>query len=130
MNYQEFLKSKQWKSYKEMALIIFDSRCHFCESTHSLELHHTKYTKNNTYKILSSTKPSKRNFRWFLLLCRSCHQAIHNIQKKEGLTVYKATKKYKRKFFDHKNMWVYKKQIRRKLPEPKKEKILVGKYYI
>ena len=110
MTYKEFLNSNIWRKYRDLALILFNNKCHFCENGGELHLHHTKYWGRNTYKMSELKKFPKNNFRWFLLLCKNCHKNIHDIQNKTGLDVYKSTKEYK-KLFPKKTMWLSKKRV-------------------
>lgn len=73
----EYLQSKEWKELKTMKLLLADNKCESCGSTHNLELHHIDYTNL-----------TQENFEDVAIVCRDCHQAIHNKLGLDRKTLY------------------------------------------
>ena len=99
-NYRDYLQSDYWKRFRLVAYEVFEYKCHFCDSSINLNVHHTRY-----YKTTLRTGNERNNFRWFLVVCSSCHTRIHSLQKDKNLEVYLATKTFRNMYFPKKKMW-------------------------
>lgn len=106
-NYKEYVQSEEWRSFRDWAFKILGRKCWFCKNTNRIELHHTSYWSTT---ILSGDQHGAGRLRWFLPVCRSCHQNIHDIQKSANLSIYKATNEYRKRFKGVK-MWMSKRKI-------------------
>lgn len=106
--YQDFLKSDYWDKYRKTAYKFFGNRCWFCRKHGELHLHHTRYYKTTFF----SNRKIKNNLRWFLVICKDCHKAIHKIGKEKHLEPYKATKLFRDLFYPNIKMWISKSQIK------------------
>lgn len=66
--YDEYLKSVQWKNFKLSLILIRGKKCEACGATNKrLDGHHL------TYERLGNELPEDVQ-----LLCRNCHENIHN----------------------------------------------------
>jgi hypothetical protein len=77
---REYMKSKRWKTLKLLKYYEVKERCEMCNTKaepNDLELHH------NTYVSLTNEPLSHLN-----LLCRSCHQSIHDKYGYDRSTLY------------------------------------------
>lgn len=72
-----YLKSAQWKQLKQQRRLIANNKCERCLSSSPLELHHI------TYKNLGN-----ENIEDLALVCRRCHQHIHNTLGKDRIGTY------------------------------------------
>lgn len=83
--YEEFLKSNTWKELKAKAKSRSNyQKCYCCGvSDVPLELHHL------SYKYLDEL----RNVR---SLCEECHEVVHILAKRKGVSVRLATRKYRK----------------------------------
>ena len=66
VDYQRYMKSKEWKAKREWALERAGSRCQLCNSTAQPNVHH------RTYKNLGHEKPGD-----LIVLCADCHERFH-----------------------------------------------------
>lgn len=86
-DYKEYLKSEEWKTIKNKIKQRKGAKwnlCNICTSSKNLEVHHS------SYKVIGTTNPHNT----VKLLCRSCHQQIHDLCKENNkLDFYKAFKK-------------------------------------
>jgi hypothetical protein len=69
MPYKDFLKTDYWQKQVRPIIIERDKRCRTCGSTENLEVHHISYEhRGDDINHLEN----------LTLLCRGCHQIIHN----------------------------------------------------
>lgn len=66
--YQDYLKSKKWRSKRKMMLIITENKCQHCGSDKNLQIHHRHY------KTLF-----KEKYKDLMVLCENCHSREHKI---------------------------------------------------
>lgn len=86
--YLEYLESGHWKDVKLKANKRSNySKCEFC-SSNKVELHHTSYKWINTSNEL----------RTIIALCREHHQEIHDLAKRDRLSIRLATNKMRREY--------------------------------
>jgi len=62
-DYQDYIRSAQWKAIRQVMLKRADGRCENCSSRLNLEVHHKHY---ETFK--------RESFSDLKVLCRSCHR--------------------------------------------------------
>jgi len=88
--YKEYLKSEEWKTIKENISKRKGAKwnlCNLCTSPHNLEVHHSSYKVIGTVNGGNTLK----------MLCRSCHQQIHDkCKENRKLNLYKAYGKLKK----------------------------------
>ena len=70
--YNRLLEDKRWKEFRLKVLSERGSRCECCGGTDILQIHHTFYT--------SGKMPWEYEINDMRVLCKKCHQRIHNIQ--------------------------------------------------
>ena len=70
--YNRLLEDKRWKEFRLKVLSERGNKCEFCGGTHILQIHHTFY--------ISGKMPWEYNIDDMMVLCKKCHQRIHNIQ--------------------------------------------------
>lgn len=82
LQYQEYLKSDEWKLIKQKAGRRKKfKKCFICGSTERIELHH------KTYKWMHSA----HELRAIVALCRIHHEKVHEYARKENISVRLAT---------------------------------------
>lgn len=81
MNYKQYLKSEHWKQTKEKAYIILGRKCNRCGSKNYLNIHHKHY-QNIGCELIEDLE----------VVCKSCHEKIHDINRSEIPTKYAAKK--------------------------------------
>ena len=69
--YNRLLEDKRWKEFRLKVMSERGSRCECCGGTHILQIHHTFY--------ISGKMPWEYNIDDMRVLCKKCHQRIHNI---------------------------------------------------
>ena len=69
--YNRLLEDKKWKEFRLKVLSERGNRCECCGGTHILQIHHTFY--------ISGKMPWEYDIKDMRVLCRMCHQRIHNI---------------------------------------------------
>lgn len=74
---QEYLSSPKWAILRAQTVVRDGYSCQCCGATHSLEVHHI------TYERLGNETPSD-----LVILCRSCHQLVHNKLGYSRFTLY------------------------------------------
>lgn len=85
VTYEEYLHSDRWKEIKtQLRKMGRHRKCRKCNSTEKLHFHHT------TYKNLFTPDDHKD----IIVFCEKCHNDIHNISKKENISVKRATLKF------------------------------------
>jgi|688.fasta_scaffold1037602_2 5-methylcytosine-specific restriction endonuclease McrA len=85
--YKSYLKSKEWFAIRESLFLARGKRCEKCLVTKNLHIHHLHY--RNIY----NEKPED-----LLIVCRDCHNKIHNINPSTGKKILdKKSKKKKKK---------------------------------
>lgn len=67
--YREFLKSPEWWAIRAGALERSGNQCFGCESTQNLHVHHVSYKRVGGNEVPDD----------LMVLCRSCHRAVHNL---------------------------------------------------
>lgn len=71
--YNRLLEDKRWKEFRLKVMSERGSRCECCGGTHILQIHHTFY--------ISGKMPWEYDIKDMRVLCKMCHQRIHNIIK-------------------------------------------------
>ena len=69
--YQALLKDEKWVEKRNEIIDLFGKKCNSCGSTNNLNVHHLYYKHNS--------KPWEYPNDAFLVLCKECHQKIHNL---------------------------------------------------
>ena len=69
--YKHLLKDKRWKEFRLKVLSERGNRCECCGGTDILQIHHTFY--------ISGKMPWEYDIKDMRVLCKKCHQRIHNI---------------------------------------------------
>jgi len=77
---RQYLQSIEWEALKLLRLIIAKDRCECCGSTTRLELHHVTYERL-TNEDIDDVR----------IVCRSCHQNIHDKLGTDRTTKYPIT---------------------------------------
>ena len=89
-DYQEYLKSDEWKTIKNSIKQRKGARwnlCNLCTSPNNLEVHHS------SYKVIGTINPHNT----VKMLCRSCHQEVHDYCKKyPQYNLYRACNRIKK----------------------------------
>ena len=70
--YNRLLEDKRWKEFRLKVMSERGSRCECCGGTHILQIHHTFYIRGKM--------PWEYEINDMRVLCKKCHQRIHNIQ--------------------------------------------------
>lgn len=72
MTYQEYLRSEHWKDVRARywASKLHNRTCYVCGSAKGLEVHHRSYRRIGREKLHD-----------LCLLCRSCHEQTHRLDK-------------------------------------------------
>ena len=71
--YNRLLEDKRWKEFRLKVMSERGNKCECCGGTHILQIHHTFY--------ISGKMPWEYNIDDMRVLCKKCHQRIHNIIK-------------------------------------------------
>ena len=71
--YSEQLEDIRWTMFRTFVFVVRGQKCEQCGSTHYLNLHHVKY--------IPGRKAWEYNCNEVQVLCRECHEKVHNIQK-------------------------------------------------
>ena len=69
--YNRLLEDKRWKEFRLKVMSERGSKCECCGGTDILQIHHTFY--------ISGKMPWEYNIDDMRVLCKKCHQRIHNI---------------------------------------------------
>ena len=69
--YKHLLEDKRWKEFRLKVMSERGNKCDCCGGTHILQIHHTFY--------ISGKMPWEYNIDDMRVLCKKCHQRIHNI---------------------------------------------------
>ena len=69
--YKHLLKDKRWKEFRLKVMSERGNKCECCGGTDILQIHHTFY--------ISGKMPWEYNIDDMRVLCKKCHQRIHNI---------------------------------------------------
>lgn len=69
--YNRLLEDKRWKEFRLKVLSERGNKCECCGGTDVLQIHHTFY--------MSGKMPWEYDIDDMRVLCRTCHQRIHNI---------------------------------------------------
>lgn len=69
--YSEQLNDKKWLAFRKFVLAVRGKQCEECGSTKFLQVHHPKYK--------SGRKAWEYTCNKVIVLCRECHQKVHNI---------------------------------------------------
>lgn len=72
MKYKDYLKSEDWRDCRKHKLKKC-KKCFVCKAKKNLHIHHKKY-KEEGNSILG-----KEERRHLVVLCKECHQILHNI---------------------------------------------------
>lgn len=70
--YNRLLEDKRWKEFRLKVLSERGNKCECCGGTDVLQIHHTFY--------ISGKMPWEYEINDMRVLCKRCHQRIHNIQ--------------------------------------------------
>lgn len=90
--YRAYLKSDHWQQRRRQAHRENHSHCSVCRRNDvPLDVHHL------TYKHIGDERHEELN-----LVCRKCHDAIHEYQRRNPhLSIKRATKRYRRKLYGY-----------------------------
>ena len=80
VNYDQYMKSPQWKKKRKLVMIFFDHKCAICNKSGRLEAHHRTYQRLGA-ELLTDLIP----------LCPGCHETFHNTNRLPGQPKYNAT---------------------------------------
>lgn len=69
--YNRLLEDRRWKEFRLKVMSERGNKCECCGGTHILQIHHTFY--------ISGKMPWEYNIDDMRVLCKKCHQRIHNI---------------------------------------------------
>ena len=69
--YNRLLKDERWKEFRLKVLSERGNKCECCGGTDILQIHHTFY--------ISGKMPWEYDIKDMRVLCKKCHQRIHNI---------------------------------------------------
>lgn len=69
--YNRLLEDRRWKEFRLKVMSERGRRCECCGGTDILQIHHTFY--------ISGKMPWEYDIKDMRVLCRTCHQRIHNI---------------------------------------------------
>lgn len=69
--YNRLLEDKRWKEFRLKVLSERGNKCECCGGTDILQIHHTFY--------ISGKMPWEYDIKDMRVLCKECHQRIHNI---------------------------------------------------
>ena len=69
--YNRLLEDKRWKEFRLKVLSERGNKCEFCGGTDVLQIHHTFYIRGKM--------PWEYDIKDMRVLCRTCHQKIHNL---------------------------------------------------
>lgn len=83
LEYRAYLDSPQWRSKRARILASRGHRCEVCQHGHKLSLHHRTYAR--LYDELDAD---------LLVVCESCHAALHNRWQVVGAIGAKQHKQY------------------------------------
>lgn len=84
--YREYLKTREWRFFRQQAFNHYGKKCNRCESELRLEVHHKHY-RNLGKEELKDVE----------ILCHSCHQSLH---KRKKLTNKKPSKYMRNPHYD------------------------------
>lgn len=70
--YEHLLKDERWKLFRLRVMSERGCSCEYCGSTETIQIHHTEYIKGRL--------PWEYDIKDMRVLCKKCHQRIHNIQ--------------------------------------------------
>ena len=74
MEYENYLKSEHWKSFKDS---VYKSKrrrkCRICGNIKDLNIHHKKYTRFGESVLFNETKGT------IMVLCKDCHSLWHKL---------------------------------------------------
>lgn len=82
-SYEEYLESDEWKKIKKSIRSRKGAKwryCNICGIDENLDVHHS------SYKVIGSINPGNT----VKILCRDCHQELHELCKKMDLDFYQA----------------------------------------
>ena len=69
--YSRLLEDERWKEFRLKVMSERGNKCECCGGTHILQIHHTFY--------ISGKMPWEYDINDMRVLCKKCHQRIHNI---------------------------------------------------
>ena len=69
--YNRLLEDERWKEFRLKVMSERGNKCECCGGTHILQIHHTFY--------ISGKMPWEYDIKDMRVLCKKCHQRIHNI---------------------------------------------------
>jgi predicted CXXCH cytochrome family protein len=81
-NYEEYLKSIEWKRLRKKAYMRAKGKCEFCGEK-AIEVHHVQYPKNGDKDSLDN----------LVAVCKKHHDLCHGIRKSKNKKI--VIKKYK-----------------------------------
>lgn len=72
LSYNEQLKDRRWKAFREFVMIVRGNRCEKCGGRDFLQIHHIQYKKG--------CLAWEYNCNEVMVLCGNCHQKIHKLK--------------------------------------------------
>lgn len=87
MTYGEYLKSIHWQLVKNLAARREKFNfCAACGKRGHIQLHHT------SYKRIARLNRTEQQLAYLVALCGDCHVKVHELAKKRGIGLIRATK--------------------------------------
>ncbi len=72
-----YLNSQEWRTIKQLRMVIADNKCESCGSPTNLQCHHLTYERLTNEDVAD-----------LRILCGSCHQALHDHYGYDRTTTY------------------------------------------
>lgn len=88
-----YLVSEYWKNKKQKMLNYYNNKCCLCGSTENLNIHHLHYNIDENTPI-NEWENKGEGERSLVVLCKDCHQHIHNVKKIEDFKIVNLWSKY------------------------------------
>lgn len=77
-SYSEQLEDIRWTAFRTFVFVVKGQKCEQCGSTHYINLHHTKYIPGRSAWEYTCNEVQ--------VLCRECHEKVHNISKEAKIS--------------------------------------------
>lgn len=90
-NYEDFLRSPEWRAYRAKVIELYGRRCWYCFSEVDLVVHHIRYNRRS---LMIGGRIDPKCLRGTVVICKQCHKAIHTIQATTHLKIAKCTEQY------------------------------------
>ena len=74
INYEEYLKSEEWRKKRQLVLEFWNHECAICAANDNLHIHHRTYIRLGHEKLTD-----------LIALCKTCHDLFHSRGKRGRL---------------------------------------------